>query len=185
MSIRTLWRVGTSLLRNIWLKAVNGKAYTCKWLYSCPVGTQIKIHRGGRLAIGEHLAAQRGLLMSVLPGAELSIGNNASINAYCSIVARQKITIGDDVIFGPGCRIYDHDHDYKKRGKARRMNFVTDSVEIGSGVWLGANCVVLRGTRIGDNCVFGAGSVIKGDYAPNTLVVQERTERQKTIAIED
>lgn len=181
MNIKTVWQVGTSLIRNIYLKIRSGKNYDCKWLYSCPVGTQIKIHKGGKLSIGDHFSAQKGLLVSVLPGGELSLGNNININSDCSIVARKKITIGSDVIFGPGVKVYDHDHDYRKTGKDRRTTFVTGEVEIGNGVWLGANCVVLRGTKIGDNCVFGAGSIIKGEYPGNTLIVQERTEKQKII----
>jgi acetyltransferase-like isoleucine patch superfamily enzyme len=35
------------------------------------------------------------------------------------------------------------------------MRYVCAPVVIGSNVWIGANCVILRGTRIGDNCVIG------------------------------
>lgn len=185
MNIKTIWQVGTSLIRNAWLKITCGNAYSCKWLYSCPAGSTIKIHKGGKMAIGAHLSAQKGLLLSVLPNAELIIGDNINLNSDCSVVAREKVIVGNDVIFGPGCKVYDHDHDYKKTGKSRRTSFITGTVEIGNGVWLGANCIVLRGTRIGDNCVFGAGCVIKGDYPANTLVIQERVEKQKTINFEN
>lgn len=181
MNVNTAWQVAISLIRNIKLKAIHGDSYNCRWLYSCPVGTKIRIHRGGSLCIGNHLSAQKGVLISVLPGASLIIGNGLNINTNCAIVARDKITIGDNVIFGPDCKVYDHDHDYKKVGYERRNSFVTSEVSIGNGVWFGANCVVLKGTTIGDNCVFGAGSIIKGEYPSNTLVIQERNEKRKTI----
>lgn len=185
MTIKTIWQVGTSLIRNVWLKMRSGRAYTCKWLYSCPMGSEIRIHKGGKMTIGAHLSAQKGLLLSVLPNAELEIGDNINLNTNCAIVAREKVTIGHNVIFGPGCKVYDHDHDYKRIGKSRRTSFVTGPVEIGNGVWLGANCIVLRGTKIGDNCVFGAGCVIKGEYPANMLIVQERVEKQRAINFED
>lgn len=181
----TVWQVGISVIRNVWLKLTRGGAYTCKWLYSCPLGSKIRIHKGGKLTIGKHLSSQHRLLISVLPGGQMIIGNNVNINSDCSIIARQSVKIGDNVIFGPGCRIYDHDHDYRKTGHERKTSFVTDEVEIGNGVWLGADCIVLRGTKIGDNCVFGAGSIIKGIYPANTLIVQERTEKQKQIKLEN
>ena len=87
------------------------------------------------------------------------------------------------MIFGPDCKIYDHDHDYSKTGKERTSSYIKGSVKIGNGVWFGANCIVLRGTEIGDNCVFGAGCVIKGKYPSNTLVTQERNETHKEIFI--
>lgn len=182
MNIKTIWKVGVSLIRNIRLKITRWKSYRCYWLYSCPVGTEIKIHKGGKMAIGKHLSAQKDLLLSVLPEGELNIGDNVNFNANCAVVSRQSIQIGDNVIFGPGCKVYDHDHDYTKTGLERRTTFIRGTVKIGNGVWFGANCIILKDTVIGDNCVFGAGSIIKGNYSSNTLVVQERTEIQKSIS---
>ena len=54
--------------------------------------------------------------------------------------------------------------------------FKTSPVIIGNNVWIGANTVILRGTEIGDNCVIGAGCVIKGKYGANSVIVQKRTE---------
>ena len=45
---------------------------------------------------------------------------------------------------------------------------------IGRNVWIGANTVILRGTTIGDNAVIAAGSVLKGDVAPNTVFLNKR-----------
>ena len=45
---------------------------------------------------------------------------------------------------------------------------------IGKNVWIGANTVILRGTTIGDNAVIAAGSVLKGDVAPNTVFLNKR-----------
>lgn len=184
MNIKTVWQVGTSLFRNAWLKVTCGHSYHCKWLYSCPVGTKIHVGKNAEMTIGKHLSAQKGLLISACSGAKIVIGDNVNINSDCAIVAREKVLIGNEVMFGPGCKVYDHDHDYKKTGKSRRTSFVTGTIEIGNGVWLGANCIVLRGTSIGDNCVFGAGCIIKGSYPANTLVVQERTEKQRPIDFE-
>lgn len=136
------------------------------------------------MKIGRHLASGKGLHLSVLPGAKMELGDDISINSDCTVIARKHIKIGNDVLIGPGCRIYDHDHDYRKTGRERRNSFLCDTVEIGNGVWFGANCIVLKGTKIGDNCVFGAGSIIKGEYPADTIVIQERTERQKKIDIE-
>ena len=40
--------------------------------------------------------------------------------------------------------------------------------------------LVCTGTKIGDNCVVAAGSVIKGEFPANTLIYQKRDTEVKT-----
>lgn len=111
--------------------------------------------------------------------AEVSIGNNSFINSNCIITAHSKIEIGENVEFGPHVYIFDHDHIYT--GGYKNREFVSDSIKIGNNVWIGANTIILRGTEIGDNCVIGAGSVIKGNYKANSLIIQRRNTEIKEI----
>ena len=59
------------------------------------------------------------------------------------------------------------------------MKYKTAPVEIGNNVWIGANCVILRGTKIGDNCVVAAGSVIKGRVPGEYPYLSEARNRDK------
>ena len=90
------------------------------------------------------------------------------------------IVLGDNIQLSPNVQIYDHDHDYRAEGGLAAMKYKTAPVEIGNNVWIGANCVILRGTKIGDNCVVAAGSVIKGEFPANTLIYQKRETEIKT-----
>lgn len=78
-------------------------------------------------------------------------------------------------MLGPNVLIYDHDHDYKAEGGVFSLKYKTSPVTIGNNVWIGANCVILRGTSIGDNCVIGGGCVLKGEYPSNSVIVQKRS----------
>ena len=69
---------------------------------------------------------------------------------------------------------------HRAEGGLAAMKYKTAPVEIGNNVWIGANCVILRGTKIGDNCVVAAGSVIKGEFPANTLIYQKRDTEVKT-----
>ena len=53
-------------------------------------------------------------------------------------------------------------------------------VTIGDNSWIGCNVVILRGTSIGKNCIVGAGSVLKGTYPDNSVIVQKR---QTTVTV--
>ena len=45
------------------------------------------------------------------------------------------------------------------------------STNSGSGI---KGAVILRGTTIGDNCMIGAGCIVKGDIPANSIVTQKR-----------
>ncbi|NUT00946.1 MAG: acyltransferase [Sphingomonas sp.] len=42
-------------------------------------------------------------------------------------------------------------------------------IEIGSNVWVGAHCVILPGSVIGDDAVIAAGSVVRGTVPPGEI----------------
>lgn len=42
-------------------------------------------------------------------------------------------------------------------------------VVIGRRVWIGMNSLILKGSRIGDNSIIGAGSVVSGDIPSNCM----------------
>lgn len=44
-------------------------------------------------------------------------------------------------------------------------------ISIGDNVFLGARSVILPGTTIGNNCIVGAGAVIKGNFPENSIIV--------------
>ncbi len=43
-------------------------------------------------------------------------------------------------------------------------------ITIGSDVWLGAHCVILRDVKVGDGAVVAAGAVVVDDVPPRTVV---------------
>lgn len=137
--------------------------------------TEITVDKGAKLSIGRMFKMRDGAKIRVRKGAECVIGNNTSVNSNNMIVCHEKIVIGDGVEFSPNVQIYDHDHDYRCEGGIKARKYKTSPVVIGNNVWIGANTVILRGTTIGDNCVVGAGSIVKGEYPAGTVIVQKRT----------
>lgn len=47
-------------------------------------------------------------------------------------------------------------------------------MHIGKNVWIGAGCIILKGTTIGDNCVIAAGSIVTGNVESNNIYVQKK-----------
>ncbi len=137
--------------------------------------TEITVDKGAKLSIGKMFKMRDGAKIRVRKGAECVIGNNTSVNSNNMIVCHDKVVIGDGVELSPNVQIYDHDHDFRCEGGIKARKYKTSPVVIGNNVWIGANTVILRGTTIGDNCVVGAGSIVKGEYPAGTAIVQKRT----------
>lgn len=146
--------------------------------------TQIEIGRKGKLSFGKKVKIRSGSKIRVRKKATMKIGNNTSLNHNCIFTAHKGITIGENVQFGPNVLIYDHDHDFRIKNGLKELKYKVDEVTIGNNVWIGANVVILRGTKIADNCVIGAGCVIKGYFEENTIITQERKYRKSKIVLE-
>ena len=135
--------------------------------------SQVIINNGGKIEVDDGLSVQSRLSLSAI-GGNIEIGKGVAFNRNCTVVAKDSIVISDNCIFGPNVVVYDHDHIFSYDG-VEKEKFRTDKVTIEEGCWIGANVTILKGTHIGAYSVIGAGCVIKGDIAPHSIVVSDRT----------
>lgn len=159
-----------------WLKLTHGKDVKCSAFNLVSPRTEITVDRGGKLAIGNTFKMREDAILRVRKSATVTIGKNFNMSNRCMITAHEKVEIGDDVQFGPDVKVFDQDHDFRTPGGLKAQKFRTAPIKIGNNVWIGANCIILRGTEIGDNVVIGAGSVVKGIIPPSTTMVQKREQ---------
>jgi len=105
-------------------------------------------------------------------GEKVSIGDRSFLNNNCILQDACPITIGNDVLIGPGCKIISSSHplDYRLRKNENRGLCISKPVTIGNDVFIGAGVTILPGVTIGDKAVVGAGSVVTKDVAPETVV---------------
>lgn len=130
-------------------------------------GNRIWLQQDGVLTLGPRvwLRTEYGEnLITVYPGARIEVGADSLINA-AMLHAKESIRIGSDARIGFGVRILDADMHDLDVDHAEQIG----SVEIGDRVWIGADAKILRGVRIGDDSVVGAGSVVTHDIPARTL----------------
>ena len=97
------------------------------------------------------------------PEAEIHIGSGCGFSGTV-IAAFKQIVLGENVICGANTLITDsnwHPEDPRSGSPA--------PVFIENNVWLGVNAIVLKGVRIGQNSVIGAGSVVTSDIPGNVI----------------
>lgn len=92
--------------------------------------------------------------------AEIKIGDDVGISGG-SIVANEKIIIGDRVLIGANSTIIDTDfHPTAGIKRYSKENIKTKEVLINNDVFMGMNSIILKGVRIKNNSIVPAGEVI-------------------------
>lgn len=102
----------------------------------------------------------------------LSVGDNVRIGVDNFIQASGGVTLGNEVMLGPGVKIWSINHRYDDISKPiANQGYHHDPVVIGDGVWIGANVFILPGVNLPEGCVVSAGSVVhKKAYPPYSII---------------
>ena len=102
----------------------------------------------------------------------LDIGDNSIlVDCFFSVSdSGSKITIGKDCLFSAKVIMRNSDTHSILDEHEKRTNPARDTV-IGDRVWIGYGANVLKGCRIGDDCIIGTQSVVAGVTAPNGCVI--------------
>ena len=110
-----------------------------------------------------------GVLRNV--GEKLVIGNNVGVNHYCFLGVRGDIYIGDNVIFGPGVKVFSESHKYDRLDiPIKLQGEEKGKTSIGNDVWIGANVTILSNVNVGDGCIIAAGSVVNRSFPKNSII---------------
>ena len=158
------------LIKIILYKIFNFSRVSFKSLPKMNCNFKIAIKRKSRLIIGRNFKSRNNVTFRIYNGGIVEIGDDCFFNDNCSINCQKNIVIGNNVICGQNVLFFDHDHDYKNN----IYDFVGDDIRIGNNVWIGANCIILRGVTIGDNVVVAAGTTVRKNIKSNTIVYQEK-----------
>jgi acetyltransferase-like isoleucine patch superfamily enzyme len=149
------------------------------------IGQGSRIGNGVTFSATEHHEIVVGERTRILRGSELlgpiTIGSHVFINRDAYI--RSNVTIGDGVSVGPFVRLISDSHEIGHPGHRAGKGKV-EAITIESGVWLGANVIVLGGVKIGAGAIVAAGAVVAKDVPPHTLVAGIPAKAVRVLADE-
>jgi len=75
------------------------------------------------------------------------------------------------VAIAGGTKFVTHDGSVWLMRRERPAVQTFGTITVGSDTFIGENCIILANTSIGAHCIVGAGSVLRGQIADNSLVV--------------
>ncbi|MGD0356334.1 MAG: acyltransferase [Terracidiphilus sp.] len=104
----------------------------------------------------------------------LQIGDNTGIGHGCSFTVGKLISIGKNCNLSGDVTIMDsnaHDTDPVARWAHKPPNPEdVRPVIIRDGVWIGRQCIIFPGVKIGEGSVISAGSVVRSHVPPYSVV---------------
>ena len=117
---------------------------------------------GGKASIGH------GAKLSVR--GHLSLGAGFNMTAESTIVCAKEITFGDDCLLSWDILVMDTDEHPLYNMENQRVN-ADKPIVVGSHVWIGCKCVLLKGAMIPDGTVLAAGTLVKSAFAGMRQVI--------------
>lgn len=106
-------------------------------------------------------------------GGKIEIGEHCGISGS-TIYAFDSIKIGKYTRVGANCKIIDNDFhpielEYRHKGLNEQYTHRAP-ITIGDDCFIGMNSIILKGAKLGNNVIVGAGSVVHGTWPDNCVI---------------
>jgi acetyltransferase-like isoleucine patch superfamily enzyme len=165
-----------SLVNVAWLK-INKVSYSTVTLNGF-----LLLYNKGSVVFGKNLKINSHPFKNIIGGdtrssiivkkkASLQIGENFRMS-NSAIYCAEKITIGNNVMIGGSCRIWDtdfHPLNFKSRMENPNEDYSTKPIVIGNNAFIGGFSIILKGVDIGEGSIIGAGSVVSKSVPPGEV----------------
>lgn len=100
----------------------------------------------------------------------VKIGKNCKVHTVSFSTEPYLVEIGNDAKITSGTIFITHDgavHCFE----GEIGGGIFGRIIIGNNVFIGSNCIILLNTTIGHNCIIGAGSVVRGQFPDDSVIV--------------
>ncbi len=134
---------------------------------------RILIRNNGSLIVGKNIIFKNSTVYNMVginKKSSIYVGDNATLKigdysgfSGVSIFCTTMIIFGKYCNIGGNTFIWDtdfHPIGYKARRNNDELQIQSKPIIIGDDVFIGANCIILKGIKIGDRSIVGAGSVV-------------------------
>ncbi len=130
------------------------------------------------ISIGNGTSVRRGVRLEAVVRPdfampEITIGHRCLIEQNVQIIAKDHISIGNNVSIAGHCAIVDVIHPFTASGDQNigfRIDDAVTSVQIEDGCFVGFGSVILPGVHLGPGCIVGANSVVTRSFGPRSVV---------------
>jgi acetyltransferase-like isoleucine patch superfamily enzyme len=135
-----------------------------------PRGSLRPINSRGRIEIGDDSILGQGAMLWAFDGS-IVLRGIVYVGPYTVIYGHGSVEIGTHTLISPHVTIVSSNHRVGRLDEViMRAGDELLPTNIGQGVWIGANAVILGGVTIGDGAVIAAGAVVNRDVEAGAVV---------------
>lgn len=171
--VKTSFLIIYNVVRIALNKIIRPHLFCVHWLQRISPLCALKIFGHGVLKIGRNCEFAAYCDFETHNNGRLEIGEGCYFNHFCMISVHNNVTIGKKCMFGPGVKIFDNNHQHNpKTGVSSELTIAP--IIIGDNSWICSDAIILKGAKIGKNCVIGAGCIIYGEVPDGSVVKCEQ-----------
>jgi acetyltransferase-like isoleucine patch superfamily enzyme len=155
------------------LRGLLYKPFFGKYQLPSYIGKPIYIGNFNRIFINKRVR--------ILPGARIEVINkessivfqeNISIGQNMHITSGGELIIGKNTTFAENVMITNLDHEYKKIGvHILKQPMIVKETKIGENCFIGFGAVIQAGTILGNQCIVGSNAVVRGTFPDYSVIV--------------
>ena len=140
-----------------------------------------------KITIGKHSRIFGSLF--VFKTGKIEIGDYSLLNQNSYLSSTSELKIGNRVLISWNVSIFDN-NSHPLNAAERHLHYLdpdanvtipSDPTIIEDDVWIGCNCVILKGVTIGRGSVISAGSIVTKSIPENSIVAGNPAVVIKTI----
>lgn len=139
----------------------------CDLLKGSKTETRVRLRENAIWSSDGGCKISYGSTLEILDGAVFDNGY-FTMNCNSILIAGKRISFGHDVMISRNVVMYDSDF-HSLITENNEVKNPPQEVIIGNHVWIGANCLVLKGTKIGSGSVIAADTKVSGKVGNKML----------------
>lgn len=136
------------------------------------IGPPLLVVKPKRIFIDKRVRIFPGMRAEVHQDGSIKIAENVAIGQYFHITAMGELTIGSGTVISGSAMVTDIDHEYEDITKnIHEQGFIYGRTAIGKNCFIGMGARIQAGTILGDGCIVGANSVVRGEFPAYSVIV--------------
>jgi len=136
------------------------------------IGKPIYLAGVRNVFIGKRVRIFPHIRMEAIGKGTITLGNNTAISQGFHVTAAGNLVIGEGTTIAGNVFVTDIDHEYRNIGThVLDQPYITSPTSIGKNCLIGFGACIQAGTILGEQCIVGANSVVRGTYSPYSVIV--------------